>query len=164
MENLDNMRVEENNLQNDTNVDYIAAIEELKSNSVSKNDYLKLKNENKQLLDTLVKGGQYQGSYQKPITNVKELRKELFNPDGHLNNLEYATKALELRDAVMEAGGNDPFLPTGINIIPSEEDLATANRVAQVLKNTIEYADGNSEIFTNELQRIMVDSAPIKRK
>lgn len=38
-------------------VDYIAAINEMKQNSVSRQQYEKLKQENKELLDTLINGG-----------------------------------------------------------------------------------------------------------
>ena len=42
----------------DTNTDYVAAIQELQNNTVSKDQYQKLRSENKRLLDALVSGQQ----------------------------------------------------------------------------------------------------------
>lgn len=143
----------------ETEQDYISAINELKQNSVRKEQYEKLREENKRLLDTLVSGGQLEIQADEELVDVEGIRKELFS--GELNNLEYASKALELRDALIEKGEPDPFLAYGARIMPTAEDIDAANRVAEVLRSCIDYSDGNSEIFTNELQRVMVDSAPM---
>ena len=92
------------------------------------------------------------------------MRKELFNGDAQLTNLEYVTKALELRDQLIAAGKPDPFLPYGEKIAPTNEDVEAANRVAKVLRECVDYADGDSSIFTNELQRVMIDTAPRARR
>ena len=44
-------------------------------------------------------------------------------------------------------------------IVPTTEDIECANRVAEVVKECIEYADGDSQLFTNELNRRTVDVA-----
>ena len=71
---------------------------------------------------------------------------------------------MKLREALLEKGEKDPFLPYGKNIIPTDEDIATADRVARVLQECVDYADGDSDIFTNELQRITVDTAPQRKQ
>ena len=81
------------------------------------------------------------------------MRNELFNSPRELNNLEYITKAMELREALMENGEPDPFLPVGKQISPTRDDLEGAEKVAQVYKECIDYAEGDSEVFTNELMR-----------
>lgn len=144
---------------------YIEALKEMKQNSVSKEAYQKLKDENRQLLDSLINGSQIDIQQMKPeITDeyVNGLRKKLFNPDEGLSNLEYAKTAIELRDALLEKGEIDPFLPVGHNITPTDEDYVKADRVGQVLKECIDYANGDSELFTNELMRRTNDSMPLR--
>ena len=138
----------------DTN-NYIEAIKEIKANSVTKEEYEKLKEENKQLLNSLVKGETIQqGAEEKPV-DIDKLRQDIFS--GELNNLDYMTKSLQLRDELIKRGEKDPFLPYGKNILPTEEDVAKADKFADVIKECIEIADGSNDIFTNELQRRMVD-------
>lgn len=138
--------------------EYIEAIKKLKDNSVPKEAYEKLQQENKQLLQSLINGETIEGESEAP--DVQTLRNELFGEEVEMSNLEYMQKVMALRDAIMGAGGTDPFLPYGKKIIPTEEDIATANRVADVIKECIDYAEGDSTVFTNELQRRMIDSSP----
>lgn len=154
-------RVEEDVTTPDTEVDYVAAIKELKENTVSKDQYEKVKDENKRLLQSLVNGETIKQEVE-PI-DIKKLRSELYGSENEFSNLEYWEKVLQLRKAVIDAGGKDPFLPYGKNIIPTDEDIATANRVADVVSDCIEYANGDSDVFTNELQRVMIDTAPKRR-
>lgn len=143
------------------NNDYIEAIQELKENTVAKTEYEKLKAENQKLLKSLVNGETIQTEQK---ADVGALREELFNKDCNLSNLDYISKSLELRDAIIAEGGADPFLPYGKNIMPTDYDIETANRVAAVFKECIEYANGDSNVFTNEFMRRTIDSVPVKRK
>lgn len=146
-------------------IDYIEAIKEMKQNSVSKEAYEKLKQENKQLLDSIINGtelSQQNIKLEEPV-DIKQLRNNLFNQDGDLSNLEYISSALKLRDELIKKGEKDPFLPVGEKIIPTDEDVQTANRVAAILQDCVDYADGDSAIFTTELQRVMIDSSPMRR-
>ena len=140
----------------DNTQDYLAAIKELKQNSVDRSEYDKLRAENKKLIDAVVNGqpGQEEPVFTKHSKEqIDELRNELFNSPRDLNNLEYITKAMELREALMENGKPDPFLPVGKQISPTRDDLEGAEKVAQVYKECIDYAEGDSEVFTNELMR-----------
>lgn len=146
-------------------IDYIEAIKEMKQNSVSKEAYDKLKSENKKLLDSIINGTELDNIQKEEPVDVNKLRKEMFsNSSQEMTNLEYVSNALKLRDALIERGEKDPFLPAGEKIIPTEEDIATANRVASILKDCVEYADGDSAIFTTELQRLTIDSSPMRRR
>lgn len=136
-------------------IDYIEAIKEIKQNSVDREAYNKLREENKRLLNSLVNGESIDVKKEEPV-NIDELRDKLFNKES--TNLEYISNALKLREELMKQGNPDPFLPYGKNIIPTEEDIKTANRVAKVLQECVDYADGDSNVFTNELQRVTVDS------
>lgn len=139
---------------------YIEAIKELKENSVSKEDYEKLKKENKQLIQSLVNGESYQGDEKsEPTETIKDLRNDLF--DNENTNIEYISKALKLRDQLMENGEPDPFLPIGSKVAPTADDVEAANRVAAALQSCIDIADGDPEIFNRELQRILVDNVNV---
>ncbi len=137
----------------DNTQDYLNAIKDLKQNSVSRSEYDKLKAENKELINSLVNGQVVVNEPIKEKKDIDQLRKELFNPEKELSNLEYATKALELRDALIESGEPDPFLPIGSKYTPKVDDINTANKVAEVFKECIEYAEGDSRLFTSELDR-----------
>ena len=140
----------------DNTQDYINAIKDLKQNSVDRSEYEKLRAENKKLIDTVVNGlpGQEEQVVVKHTKEqIDDLRNDLFNSPRELNNLEFITKTMELREALMENGEPDPFLPVGKQISPTRDDLEGAEKVAQVYKECIDYAEGDSEVFTNELMR-----------
>ena len=140
----------------DNTQDYINAIKDLKQNGVDKAKYEALRLENKKLIDAVINGapGQEEPAFTKHSKEqIDDLRNELFNSPRELNNLEYVTKAMELREALIENGEPDPFLPVGKQISPTRDDLEGAEKVAQVYKEGIEYAGGDSEVFTNELMR-----------
>ena len=145
------------------NSSYIEAIKEMKSNYVPKEKLAKLESENKQLLDALVNGKEIEVKQEVKV-DVDELRKKLFNKDTQLSNLEYIETALELRDALIERGERDPFLPYGDKVQLTAEQMDKAENVAQVLKDCVEFADGDSGIFTAELQRRTKESMPSYRR
>lgn len=137
------------------NTDYIAAIKELKENSVDRSKYDALKAENKKLLDSIVNGTDVDLPAKEEKKSIEELRDAYLKEDQ--SNLEYITNTLKLREAIIAEGKPDPFLPIGEQIMPTDEDIATANKVAQVLQECVDYAEGDSSVFTNELQRRLVD-------
>ena len=140
----------------DNTQDYLAAIKELTENSVHRSEYEKLRPENKKLIDTVINGlpGQEEQVLVKHTKEqIDDLRNDLFNSPRELNNLEFITKTMELREALMENGEPDPFLPVGKQISPTRDDIEGAEKVAQVYKECIDYAEGDSEVFTNELMR-----------
>lgn len=137
------------------NEQYIAAIEEMKANTVSRDAYNKLRNENKQLLDALVSGKEIP---QEPVAkpNADELRKKLFGGQD-LSNLEYVETALALRDVLIENGERDPFLPYGDKVDITSEQIANAEKVAAGLKEMVDFAEGDSGVFSAEYQRRVKD-------
>ena len=158
MENeiLNNASQQEN--VNDS-IDYIEAIKEMKLNSVTRESYNKLKSENSRLLDALVNGREIELKKEEPV-DISELRKELFSKDKQVSNLEYVSTALKLRDALIEKGERDPFLPYGDKVTLNASHYEGAERVAEILKECVEFADGDSGIFTAELQRRTKDTMP----
>lgn len=158
---------EENVVVEDNTNDYIEQIKRLKESSVSRDDYDKLKADNKKLIDALANGTQLEGKVEPKIDaveNINNLRKKLFSKGNDLNNLEYCKTAVELRDALIEKGERDPFLPFGHDVVATDSDYESANRVSTIIKECIDYADGDSNIFTNELQRRTVDVVIPKKK
>ena len=149
--------IDEKNLTNesgtveDSTPDYLAAIQELKQNSVDRSEYDKLKAENKKLINAVVNGQTIEGNEGPTSRPINEIREELFNHEH--NNLEYVKLALELREAIISEGKPDPFLPIGSQISPTADDVEKAEKVAQTYKECIEYADGDSKLFTQELMR-----------
>lgn len=143
--------------------DYIGVISDLKKNTVPKESYEKLMEENQKLLKAFAEGRNLpEEMKQKEDPNVEEMRKDLFGKDH--TNLEYVSKTLEMREAIMAKGEPDPFLPYGKNISPTQEDVEAAERVAEVLKHCVDYAEGDPQVFTNELQRLTVESSPIRKR
>ena len=144
--------------QIDTNQDYISALNEMKQNTVPKEAYDKLRADNKKLLDTIVSGQSLEQTEVKQEVDVDALRKELFGKSRKdLSNLEYVDKALQLRKALMEKGEQDPFvMKAGRTSSPEAEDFKKAERVASVLQECVDVADGNDSVFDNEFQRRLI--------
>ena len=150
-------------LEEMNNEQYIAAINEMKANTVSRDAYNKLRNENKQLLDALVSGKEIP---QEPVAkpSVSDLRKKLFSGED-MSNLEYVETALTLRNSLIEAGERDPFLPYGDKVDITAEQIETANKVAAGLQDMLDFAEGDSGVFSAEFQRRVKDvSLPRGRK
>lgn len=141
--------------------DYIGMIQDLKANTVPKEAYKKVVEENSRLMDTLINGGTIEAP--EPV-DIKQLRDSLFGNGQGMSNLEYCSKALKLREAIMAEGKPDPLAPQGKLITASDEDLAAAQKVADALQHCVEVADGDNLVFTNELQRIMIDGVPMRRR
>lgn len=144
---------------------YIDIVTKLKENTVSKEDYEKLQEENKKLANTIANGLTVQPKEEpkKAEVDINELRKNFLKENQ--SNLEYAENVLALRNALMENNPeDDPFLPKGHNINATEQDKIDAQNVADVLEQCIELADGNSDAFTIALQNRMVDIKLPKRK
>lgn len=135
----------------DNTQDYLAAIKELKENSVDRSEYDKLKAENKKLIDAVVNGQPGDVESKPQLRDPAAIREELFNHEH--NNLDYVKLALELRSSLIAEGKPDPFLPMGSQIAPTADDVEKAEKVAQVYQECIDYAEGDSKLFTQELMR-----------
>ena len=150
----------------DSTQDYLAAIKELKQNSVDRSEYEKLKAENKKLIDAVVNGQQLEVEPEDKHRDVQEIRDELFNHEH--NNLDYIKLALELRESLISEGKPDPFLPMGAQISATAEDVEMADKVAAIYQECIDYSKGDSALFTQELMRrtntSMYDRIPAKKK
>lgn len=157
MEEIQNENVEQE-------FDAVEALAQLKANTVSKDEYAKLKQENQKLLKSIINGE----AVDAPITtyepNIQELRNQLFSGDTEMTNLDYVTKAVELRNALLDAGEADPFLPKGHEVALKPADYEVADRVANVFQECIDIADGNPDLFTAELMKRTTGTAMDRMK
>ena len=149
---------EQQNPDNDpemTASEYINQINNLRENTVSREEYERIKNDNKELAKALINGtGANIPGITKPENkpDLDDLRKKLFTKKSK-NDLEYFTNLLALRDGVMADGQPDPFLPINREFRATAQDEADAERIATQIKEAIEYADGDPAVFSNDLRR-----------
>ena len=135
--------------------EYINQIKDLKEKTVSREEYERIKNDNKELAKALINGT---GANIPGITKAEnkpdldDLRKKLFTKKSK-NDLEYFTNLLALRDGVMADGQPDPFLPINREFRATAQDEADAERIATQIKEAIEYANGDPAVFSNDLRR-----------
>lgn len=136
------------------NVDYIQALNDLKHNSVPIEKYNKLKEDNQKLLNSFVNGENIETEQKPEKVDVAQIRESMFgNKAKQMTNLDFIDNALKLRKQILEDGGADIFVPSGHKVQTTHNDYESAQRVAKVLQECVDYADGNCEVFTDELKR-----------
>lgn len=150
--------IEQQNPDNDPGMtanEYINQINNLRENTVSREEYERIKNDNRELAKALINGtGANIPGITKPEEkpDLDDLRKKLFTKKSK-NDLEYFTNLLALRDGIMADGQPDPFLPINREFRATAQDEADAERIATQIKEAIEYADGDPAVFSNDLRR-----------
>jgi hypothetical protein len=142
--------------------DIAQVIDDMRKNTVSKEEYDKVKKQSLELARRLAKGDfDPQKEEPKAKADPNELRKTLQR--GDVTNLDYCKAALELRKIEMERTGRDIFLPNGHNYAPSQSDADEAQKVADVLQECIDGCEGDSAVFTAMLQSRMRDTVLPRR-
>ena len=130
---------------NDNDLDLLEEIKNLKENSVSKEEYAKLQEKNKNLMRQIINGG---GSKEAEETiNIEECRKALFENPEDLTDLDFWKNTLALRKARLEKEGVDIFLPKGKKTRYSNDDKESAKHVAEVIGQLIEDSEGSPQVF-----------------
>lgn len=137
--------------------DYIEAIKNLKQTTVDKTAYDALRSENKKLLESLVNGEEIQPQNKVLTEDINTLRKEILTNQS-LTNLEYWDKVLKLRSALLKRGDEDPFVPQGQKVNATAADYATAEKVATIMQEMVDNAEGDPNVFLNEYQRRVKDT------
>lgn len=153
-ENVDSMNAET----------YVKNIKSLKENMVDKKEYDKLVEENKRLSLAVMNGETLPDNENEKENkpSIDELRQN-FKKDNQ-TNLNFWNNALKLREAVIDSGEPDPFLPKGHELIASEDDKVKADKVAKVMKELIDESEGSPEVFNALLQKTLVDDPLLSRK
>lgn len=139
---------------------YIDVINKMKENMVLKSDYDEAINENRKLAEQLMRipsPTEEAAAKAKPKVDVNKLKEKL-SAATQMTNLEFVDTALQLRDALIEDGKPDPFLPVGRRISPTEDDIKKASKVAEAFQYCVDAAQGDPAIFNMELMRITRDS------
>lgn len=144
------------------NSDYIEAIKTLKETTVDKGTYDALRSENKKLLQALVNGEEIEPQNKVLSEDIETLRHDILHNDS-LTNLEYWDKVLKLRSALLKRGDEDPFVPQGQKINATAADYATAEKVATIMQEMVDNAEGDPNVFLNEYQRRVKDTNINKR-
>lgn len=156
--------LENQNLENQEEQSAIDIITEMRANTVSKDKYNKLKEDNEKLMRALANGETIQ--VEAPNTpNIEDLRKEYFEFENK-SDVQIAKDILALREAIIESGDQDPFLPNGKGAIITQQDIADAQAVADLLQYAVDNSDGDNAVFLAQFSSKLVDNpmAGSKRK
>ena len=139
----------------------LKAFQELKKNSVSLEEFNKIKAEKDEIIKSVIDERTITEKVEeKP--DLKALKEKWQAPNQ--SNLEYCENMLNLRKALIDSGEIDPFLPTGKDhAIPTPEEQASADKVARIIQECIDGCDGDSAVFTAMLNSRMVDPTLPKR-
>ena len=142
----------------------LKAYEELKETTVPREDYEKVLEMNKQLLDASFNGkGDEEDEEEKSSPSIDELRADLYGGKKQLNDLEYWEKTLALRKACMEKGMTDPLVPVGKDVSPTQNDFAFAEKLVETVEECISLANGDSGEFTRQLDKRVIGGLPKKK-
>lgn len=148
------LEVVDNQVEVDTTADYIETINQLKQNSVSKDEYMKLKNENKQLLNAIASNQTVEVPAE-PEVDIDEVRRNVFQKHVDLSNREFVDNMMKLYDYELEHSGKNIFMPTDPNYIPTQDDITQVENMVNGFKNALEEANGSDLIFNQYMERIL---------
>ena len=137
----------------------VKALQKVKAESVSREEFEKVQKENRELTKAIIEGSPVPQSNkpQEKKPELKELAKACLE-DG-ISNLEYAKRAMAYRDAVIDQKGVDPFVPNKHDV--SDNDIERAQAVAEAYKECIEECDGNPEVFNALIASKIKNDDPI---
>ena len=146
------------NVEDGTNndVNYITAIKELKTkNSLLESKLKKSESDNKQMLESFLTGEEMEKEVLKPKKSISELREDLIKSSvNNARNIELVKKSLALRDALIEEGKPDPYLPFGQEFKnPSLQDQKDVQDYVDYCNHCLEVSNGDPDVFDNEFMR-----------
>ena len=133
------------------NTVYIQTIQELKENSVDRKIYDKLKGERDMLIKSLANGDTLEASKDVQVRSLADCKADFLTKTT--SQCEYMEKVLALRDAAMREGQSDPFVAEGHHVKPTAYDYQRAQEIADIYRECLDYADGDDQIFMNEINR-----------
>ena len=118
-------------------------------NSVSRDEFDELKNQNKKLMDFILEGGDLPDGGKKPqIPDIAELQKVRHNPD--VTNLDIVSASLGLREQIIATKGYDPFAL-------KEEEAGDGKKVAEALQKIVDESKGDPKTFNYLLERSIAE-------
>lgn len=127
----------------------------------------KLKSRNKELeaakatyYDSILNGNVAKEADEPEPPSVKQCREKVLDVVKRGgSNLEYVKAALELNEACEREQGISCFLPQGKDVVPTADEVQTAQKVVRVFQECVDIADGDPAVFNNELMRRTKDQA-----
>lgn len=128
---------------------YAQQIAELKANTVPRDRYERLEAEKNALAKQLREQPMPEPAPkpEKPKADIEALKKQLGRPN--LTDLETWEAHQKLREAALEQGLRDPYLPTSKEYSPTQADEERAQRVYDFVNTIIEEADGDPKLFAS---------------
>ena len=149
--------------------EYADAIKHVRENYVPKEKLEKAEAEKAVLIKALSGEGPVPEGVQEKAkpADVKTLRKEFLEAgETNMSNAEYIEKALALRQAIIDEGGLDPFLPSGAKVNPTPQDIAGAQKAADAFQSWLDAArDENvkidEELFNAFMRKGIAEDSPI---
>ena len=137
--------------------DYLKNLKALQDNTVSKDEYNRLVSENRKLADALANGLSYgeEAEEAEPV-DVDALRKKLFDGPKYKNSLDFFKDFYALRDELIRQGKPDPTLGNNPEAF-TRDNIEVFEDTANAVKECIEIADGDVEVFYSELKRRFKD-------
>jgi hypothetical protein len=116
----------------------------------------RIKNDNRALVEKLLNGEEV--TKEEDTTTIDELAEILYGEKcDQLSDIEYIDKTCKLRRKVIKEKGFDPFVGRGKKYVPEPDEAERAENVARVFEECVEYANGDNQLFIQELQRRTVD-------
>ena len=132
----------------DQDFNLLNEVEELRKNSVSKEQYQKLVEKNKMLMKRIVEGGGQEEKANEPV-DLQKIREEIFGDNVEtLSNREFWEKVLTLRHERLKEGV-DIFLPKGSRTRYTREDYESANKVDEIISQMLEDSKGDPRLFNS---------------
>lgn len=120
--------------------------------SSAREEMAKMAEDNQLMIKQILEGKETKK--EEPV-DIQALRQELYaeNRKNRLSNLEYVTKTLKLRKALMDQGQKDPFTGFGTKYQGNpEQEAMQAQRVADCLQTCVDEAQGDPLVFNAKFQ------------
>lgn len=120
--------------------------------STAREEMAKMAEDNQTMIRHILEGNDQR--VDEPV-DIQALREELYteNRKKRITNLDYVSKTLKLRKAIMDKGGNDPFMGFGTKYAGNpEQEAIQAQRVADCLQACVDEANGDPLVFNAKFQ------------
>ena len=149
----------ENEIKNEVETnekDYLAEIENLKANTVSKEAYEKMRAENAKLIKTIATNQKIEQESNKPemtreqkLARHENLAKSILNSKGK-KNIDVVKDMIEFRKLTQELYDVDPATVKVMSNSPAKDTQDLHDRMDKVfdtLEQCVENSDGNDKVF-----------------
>ena len=146
-----------------TDFDPISAINDIKQNTVSKTEYERVKAEKDKYLKALIEGSQVADEKKEPV-DIAKLKEKFGNRDVPMTDLEYWQTSLALHESTLEQEGWNDYAQFNKTVPPTEDALKNADKLYKKMKEMVDEADGNAQVFKNLYQQRVIDNVPLRKR